>query len=133
VKAIESCKKCGINELTEDISNKLEALKSEKETYLKEQLDPKIKKGDAIEEELRALRTQHTDQSKICDDKRNELDEAEKKVNECNTKIQGLKNSIQENKRDIETADNSIRPLIADTQWQYDWTKEPDLFKADLE
>ena len=132
-KAIESCKKCGINELTEDISTKLETLKSEKETYLMEQLEPKINKGDAIEEELRALRKQQTDQSNICDDKRKEFDKAEKKVNECNTKIQGFQNSIQENKRDIETADNSIRPLIADTQWQYDWTKEPDLFKADLE
>ena len=132
-KAIESCKKCGINELTEDISIKLETLKSKKYAYLKEQLEPIIKKGDDIEKELRNLRAQQTNQSKKAEEKKNEFDEAEKKVNECNTNIQGFNKSIDENKRDIEKASNSITPLIANAQWQYNWFKEPDLFKTDLE
>lgn len=132
-KAIESCKKCGITTITESTSPDLEALKTAKESYLTDKLNPKIKTGEDIEAELKKLRAEQVAQSKRFEEKKRKYDEAEKKVTDCNNNIKGYKTSIGKNNEDIEAARNSIGPLIADVQWQYDWTKEPALFKADLE
>lgn len=133
VKAEKTCKKCGIATISESTSSDLETLKTAKESYLKNTLEPQIKKGETIEAELTKLREDQSTQLKSCDDKKKLYDDAEKKVNDCTTKINGFKTSIEGNKSDIENARNSISPLIPDVQWQYDWTMEPTLFKDSLE
>ena len=79
------------------------------------------------------LRTKQTSQSKIYDEKKGLYEKAKQEVTDCTTRINGFKTSISGNESDIEAARNSISPLIADVQWQYDWTKESAFFKEDLE
>ncbi len=133
VKAVESCKKCGIENLHDNVKAGLEKLKEEKTFYLEKTIDPKIKNGEGIEKDLKAVRENKKTHETAREKRRKAFETAKQEKIDSNNRVDKFKSSLNENENDAKTARERIVPLIVKELWACDWETAPKDFKFELQ
>lgn len=103
------------------------------ETALRNTLGAQITSGESREEASKTQRRTLTQQRTYIDSVlRKALQDAEKAVSECNSRIQTVKGIIKAKNEDIERAQSCIAQLLGATPWDNDWRVSPEAFADEL-
>lgn len=130
--AITACILCGLETVEKGTQEQLCKLQQEKTDYINQVLNVRIKEGEDKEQNLNNLRRKQKLQATTVEERRTDFEKAEEKIKDINSRITSDKNLLNSNINEVESAKNSVSPLIGEANWTHDWTQEPILFKNEL-
>ena len=130
--AITACKLCGLEMVEEGTQEQLCKLQQEKTDYIHQVLTVRIKEGEVMEQNLNDLRRKQKHQTTTLERSRTDFEKAEQQIRDINFQITSDRNLSDGNMKEVESAKNSVCPLIGKANWTHDWTQEPVLFKNEL-
>lgn len=130
-KTLEACKKCDIVTLSADTKTDLEKTQTEMHKRV-ESIEPTIKEGEGLESQLRKLRDDKQQQSKVVETARRAFDEAKKDLDDCENELKSKGVLLTEKKNAIQKAQDDAAPLMVATAWNMDWTDRPGEVKEKL-
>lgn len=130
--ALDACKGCGVDSISDNTVQALETLKASKDNYIRAELDPKIEEGDVIEAKLKELRDSRKGLESSFNKLVKLLDTAEDNVQECELLIKNYDEQASARQMDKDTALASAKLLIADVDWNINWIDDPTGFNNEL-
>lgn len=127
----EACLKCGIAADRADIQPYIQGRKAETSDLISF-LNTKISQAEKIEHEYReAAKVMDTSwaEARKADDAVNAADRLRK---ECLAKIEAAKSVTAARQKDVYVAEDSVREMVEQCQWKYDWKTDIVLFGREL-
>ena len=122
--ALEACKTCGIDAITDDILSILD--NKEKETQSKkDSLDKDLQAGEDQEKELDKMRKGYEEMRSALDDLKALEQKAQQAVDTNKAGIEAAKGIINTKKTEVDEATKKVRELIPDLGWSYNWEDSP--------
>ena len=129
---LEACNKCGIEELDEAISQRLDE-KEKNFNREKNEVKTKLDKAEEIERRVKESLKECEKARQQRDTAKEKLDQAVANITECQNKIDLSKRVISDNKSQINELSESISESLADTKWKNDWKTKTKEFALELE
>lgn len=127
IKAQKACKACGIAELDDTTLSSLQTLEASTKTR-KEELDARIKEGETKESAVKSLRKEMDCKRKHVETLTVKMQKTEKAADECKGRISTAETLRNTKKREVETAEQKVRELVASVSWETDWNNSPEEF-----
>lgn len=128
-KAVAACKACGIDVLDETATSTLKTL-NETTTIRMNELDAKIKDGEAMESGIKKLRKEVETRRKEMETVAEKVAKAEKAASDSKGRIHTAETLINSKRMDVELAEQRVGEfvVIADDSWEIAWKEMPNEF-----
>lgn len=129
--AKEACRKCGLDSIGEDSSDKLQALHNEAKSLLAA-VTEKIKTAEGVEKAVADCRKETERLRKLMEKAHTSVDEAERAIAECRAKITTSTRLIQTKNDEVSIAEKQLTEFLQNSVWQNDWHIHPLLMAEEL-
>ena len=130
--ALQACKKCFINELSDITSSQLSEYKDHTTNELNT-ITSQITIAEEIEKELENFRRKADESRKVKEQGKEELDAVRIQINQSQQAIKSPKANIQANNDAIITTENQLEHDINDQLWEKNWKENSSGFIQELE
>ena len=130
--ALQACKKCFINELSDITSSQLSEYKDHTTNELNT-ITSQITIAEEIEKELENFRRKADESRKVKEQGKEELDAVRIQINQSQQSIQSSKANIQTYNDEIIKTENQLEHDINDQLWEKNWKENSSGFIQELE
>lgn len=128
--ALEQCKACGLNDVTESSVTELNVLKDQTEERNKT-LGSTISRATDLDKEIASSRKEIDNANRDIERLNKRLTEINDAITACNGKISTAETIISNSKSNIENLENSLAELIT-VNWDIDWRTDSEQFCSSL-
>lgn len=127
----EACIKCGIEEIDETISQKLDEMEKNFNRE-KNEVKAKLDNAEEIERKVKNSQKECENARKQYDTAKENLDKANAAITKCNNDINMSNRVIKDNNALIEELSKTISESLANTVWRHNWKTETKEFALEL-